>query len=230
VDYDRFPNPTKRIHETVHMEHKYIYAGPTRYLIPPKDDLTIPFSKVLYKRKSDRRFKHVEDKVLNELLWFAAHTRSSYREDSGFIWQHRASPSAGGRHPIDILVCNRERSSNEIYTDLYDPPSHSMRRLKTDKEHLGTFLVNVAQALDPQEGTLLWFIAQPERTISKYKDGEALILLDAGALITTVSFVAAALDLNCCAVGCTGEPWITNALEGQAKLLGITGLVVGSPS
>ena len=229
MDFDNFPNPTKRIHALEPVENKYSYTDPPRYLIPPKNKLRIQFSKVLNNRRSIREFNRMKDEDLHKLLWFAAHTQSSFREDGGYIWQHRASPSAGGRHPIDIIICKLEQSPIVIFADLYDSASHSLRRLKTDRVQLVAFWTNVTQALEPQDGTVLWFVAQPERTLSKYENGNALLLLDAGALISTFSFVASALGLNCCAVGCTGDPWITDALDGQGKLIGTTGLVIGSP-
>jgi hypothetical protein len=62
--------------------------------------------------------------------------------------------------------------------------------------------------------------------MSKYQNGESLIWLDAGALLSTIYLVAEASGLACCAVGITGAPWVTQALGGEDRLDALCGCLL----
>ncbi|MBF6613961.1 MAG: nitroreductase family protein [Chloroflexi bacterium] len=176
-------------------------------------------------RRSSRLFNQLPTERLSALLWWAARTRTGRREESGSVWQHRAAPSAGGRHPIDILVARITHQGRSL--SLYDPIAHSLCDLDVTATQVTEFFAAVDAVLPMQEATLLWFVAQPGRTTSKYKYAESLIWRDSGALLAVVSLVAEALDLNSCAIGITGEPWISHTLMAQGLLYGTGGCLVG---
>jgi SagB-type dehydrogenase family enzyme len=189
----------------------------------PLPDTSLP--DVLVSRQSRRTFKTVPQQHLNSLLWHAgrAITVNSPKDPR---WQHRPTPSAGGKHPIDLLIFPEPHTSQEAY--LYDPVPHALAKLKvTNRLSLEQFLITTNQVVALEQATIIWFGAQFERTLSKYKDGESLVWRDAGALITTISLVAESLDLNCCAIGITGEPFISHMLDSKETVIGVGGLLLG---
>lgn len=199
------------------------------FLPRPTEPLTKSLGDVLDGRQSRRTFKALPTERLAALLWYAARTRGTFVEQSGFVWQHRAAPSAGGRHPVDILVSAWSPQQQALH--LYDPLAHALCTLDIFPSTLANFTAAVDAVLPIQEATICWFAAQWERTTSKYEHGESLIWRDAGALLATVSFVAEALSLHCCAVGLTGDPWISLLLPEGEKLMGVGGCLIGcSPS
>jgi SagB-type dehydrogenase family enzyme len=202
-------------------EFQYHFAGAKLYLPRPTISMGRSFIEVLEGRRSRRLFGRLSAQRLSLLLWYAARTRASHQESSGFLWQHRPAPSAGGRHPVDILVAGQRE------TALYDPISHSLHPLHNG-DLIADGLVSLTNEVVPvQQATILWFVAQPARTASKYANAESLIWRDAGALLTVISLVAEALDLNCCAIGATGDPWLSGALEFGEDLHGLGGCLVG---
>ncbi|MEK6280408.1 MAG: nitroreductase family protein [Acidobacteriota bacterium] len=112
---------------------------------------------------------------------------------------------------------------------IYEPAAHALGRLKLpNNEVLSQFVDLVNQILLLENSTIIWFAAQFDRTLSKYEDGESLVWRDCGALIATISLVAECLGLNCCAVGITGEPLISQMLSSEERVVGVGGLLLGS--
>jgi hypothetical protein len=87
--------------------------------------------------------------------------------------------------------------------------------------------VAVDEVVAPEQARMLWFGAQFERTLSKYENGESLVWRDAGALLATLSLVAECLSLNCCAIGITGEPFVSGMFGKDSNVVGVGGLLVG---
>jgi SagB-type dehydrogenase family enzyme len=224
MDWITLGNPTPRESELPYSEFEYKVVSKT-YLPEPEIPISVSFGSILADRRSMRTFKPVSGEKKNALLWYssrvitlapAAHVR----------WQHRPCPSAGGRHPIDILVIERRELSKEVF--LYDPVSHGLSELAIDELPALSQLIAFSNEVVPLAGaTMIWFGAQFERTLSKYENGESLVWRDAGVLIATISFVAEALDLNCCALGISGEPFFSQMLNSQRKVTGVGGLLIG---
>jgi len=74
---------------------------------------------------------------------------------------------------------------------------------------------------------MLWFAAQFDRTLSRYNNGESLVWRDSGALAATIALVAECLHLSSCAIGITGEPFISQILDSKGALVGVGGLLIG---
>lgn len=227
MDYIRLASPEPRDEVQPHSEFQYQFAGDPIYLATPSTAIERPFVDVLEGRQSMRSFGQLPFESLSTLLWYSAHTYSSRREVSGFLWQHRAAPSAGGRHPIDILVVDCSTSARIAL--LYDPVSHSMRPLSEGKRVGQGLYCLVDEIVAVQQATMLWFVAQPARTVSKYLNAESLVWRDVGALLAVIVLVAEALGLNCCPIGATGDPWLSAAIECDGALHGAGGCLVGSP-
>jgi len=195
------------------------------YLPRPENPGDRLFFDVLHERRSRREGGQPIAADVSSLLWHCAKTKATSIEESGFLWQHRASPSGGGRHPVDIVLGNYQGDASALY--LYDPLAHALARLgDLDGHQLKTFVNTIDQVLPVGEAVIVWFVAQFDRTLSKYADGESLVWLDTGALLATVYLVAEASGLNCCAIGITGEPWISRILRAPELLEGVGGCLL----
>ena len=186
----------------------------------------VPLSQVLASRSSRRLFQPVTLEALNSLLWYSARALEVTPATLP-RWQHRPAPSAGGKHPLDLLIFRSEGEST--VPELYEATAHALARLKlSTAEFLHHFLNNLNQVLNIEEGVIIWFAAQFDRTLAKYENGESLVWRDCGALLATISLVAEALDLNCCAVGITGEPYVSQMLASNKQVIGAGGMILGA--
>jgi len=222
----RLNSPYRKGYERSPREFRYPISS-VFYLPKPGDYQKINFFKVLDSRISRREWSRLSIHNLSLLLWCVAKTKSTYKEESGFMWQHRSVPSGGGRHPVDLLLIRRIERKPTV--DLYDPHGHALARVNiADQKQLNSLLSKVDKILPFGEGMLIWLVGQFDRTMSKYANGESLVWLDAGALLATIYFVAEAFRFNCCAVGITGEPWISSFLRSGCLAEGLCGCVIGS--
>jgi SagB-type dehydrogenase family enzyme len=199
------------------------------YLSTPSEPQPRILWDVLASRASRREFDRLDEGDLNRLLWLCAKTRQS-RLDSGRIsWESRPVPSAGGLHPIRLFVIDREGDMWRLR--LYDPRAHAISSVTpVDELAFTRFCTEVEAVLHPGGGTIVWFVADWNVVDSKYQNADSLVWRDAGAMLSTICLVAEGLELNCCPIGITGDPTITEALGGQDKLLGVGGCIVGSRS
>lgn len=219
-------SPIKRGQELPYSEFAYQIRD-VIYLPVPEILRGIAFLDVIEARRSRRDFAPLSIKDLSTILWFTAKTFSSKHEESGYNWQHRPTPSAGGRHPIDILITNQNPGRDAFY--LYDPLAHALCELEVHDEEAGEeLLCEIETALPIGGATIICFVAQFERTLSKYDHGESLVWRDSGALLALVCLVAEALQLSCCGFGITGEPWISRMFGAGNLLSGVGGCLCGN--
>lgn len=215
-------SPTPRKSELRHFEFPYKIIG-KKYLPKPTVPCDIPFFQVLLSRRSRRNLGYLTDNILSELLWYSAKTLSLQKQENGYLWQHKPSPSAGGRHPIDLLLFSRKTSK----VRLYDSLAHSLCEIRVESSLLKDFIEFINEILQVGEATIIMFAAQFDRTLSKYEYGESLVWRDAGALLATISLVAEALGLHSCALGVTGEPLLSELLRSNDQVVGVGGCLVG---
>lgn len=224
MDLIKLQSPFKRIPERKPNEFRY-KCNKIIYLRKPEKIRQGDFFHVLESRKSRREGAQISEKDISDLLWHCSRIKHTELENSGFLWQHRPVPSAGGRHPIDIILYNYMGDVSNIY--FYEPFSHSVACLEDiNNTALDKFITIVNDVLTIGSATILWFVGQFDKTLSKYENGECLVWLDAGILLGTVYLAAEALSLRCCAVGITGDPWISKALNGNGLIDGLTGCLI----
>jgi SagB-type dehydrogenase family enzyme len=217
--------PVPRRRELPYSEFEYRTEN-KHYLPAPERGLKKPIDDVLSKRSTRRAFKPISLNKLSLLLWHSARAVSVSPSSVSTRWQHRPAPSAGGRHPIDLLIFRKRRGSWRI--DLYDPVSHSISKLiLRDDASPELFIKYISQVVPVGQAMVLWFGAQFDRTMSKYKNGESLVWRDTGALIAVISLVAEALNMNSCALGVTGEPFLSRLLDSEGKVVGVGGMLIG---
>jgi len=219
-------SPSPREVELPYVE--FAYNVEVQYYLPqPENNPERTFTDILSARRTKRTFNPVSQQRLISLLWLSAKA-SIVNTPSEPRWQHRPTPSAGGKHPVDLLIFPNGPTEKAGY--VYDSVSHVLSLLKiTDGKSLEQFFSAVDQVVAIERATIIWLIAQFDRTLSKYENGESLVWRDAGALLSTVSLVAEYLNLNCCALGITGEPFISRILDSQDKVIGVGGLLLGEP-
>jgi len=226
MNHIRLASPTLRF-PRVPLDRFVLPTVGVEYLpIPENADLR-GFLDVLHARESRREFVRApEDRDVSDLLWHAFKTKQRRRNDDGYRWEHRPAPSAGGLHPISVLVMNRPPQRDAVF--LYDPIAHALGRIEpVNRDVVLSFFSAVNSVLPVGEAAIVWFVADFRLTLSKYENGESLVWRDAGALGATVELVAEALELSSCAIGITGEPFVAQITGNVPMLEGVGGCLIG---
>jgi SagB-type dehydrogenase family enzyme len=193
------------------------------YLPRPEVKANKSFFKVLAARASRRSFAHMPDEKLAAFLWYSAKALTLSQGPHNIFCQHRFVPSAGGLHPIDLIVIDVHEQSASVY----DPIAHALCKLDATEEKVATFLAYSQEVLNPGSGTIIWFAARPEKVSAKYTDELSLIWRDAGALIASMYLIAEALSLNCCALGNLGSLELQTLTDNPA-VIGTGGCIIGA--
>ena len=202
--------------------HEKIWLDPPAAK-PEKDVFT-----VLEQRQTRRDFQLLSYDEISHLLWYSIKRRSAIIDHGRYIWQHAATPSAGGCYPIDILIIGTSGRADGVF--YYDPIGHVLAQISEPDEEAREKLVQVAMECSAAKslGTLFWFAAQFSRTNSRYQNPDSLIWRDSGALLATIGIVAEALSLNCCGLGATGNPSLSRMVNASDLIVGTGGCIVGS--
>lgn len=229
----------------------FAYAAGARVRLPPVATPRARFADVLEWRRTRRAFGPLDAEALSALLWFTARTLetdASAPAGSRGVWEHRVTPSAGGRHPIDVWVSRAKSDWPSAEGNFaayargdagrrtlwcYDPVCHALVAMKPADVAAQAELDSLpARVLEDGRGvenaTVLWHAAQFGRTEAAYINPDTLVWRDAGCLVATTALVAAGLRLACCPLGATGEPYISRvagATAGQVR--GVGGCVIG---
>lgn len=216
---DRNPRP-KTKEETV---PSFAYPGNEKFFLKIPDVLVKKsFIEAATERTSQRNFLALPESRLAELLWYSAKVISTHSQANGYILSRRPSPSAGARHPIDIIVSMPSKERKLAY---YNPFDHSLNVITSDQILVDNFVDHINECLETQEGTIIWFLAHQGRTAAKYDNPESLVWRDAGALIYCMQIACAALNLSSCAIGTLADPYI-GKLFGE-EVISAGGIIIG---
>ena len=128
------------------------------------------------------------------------------------------------RHPIDILVGLPEKDGRRLF--IYEPLSHSLRRLDVPIDLQRDFFDDINQTLSLGDSVLLWFSIQYMRTASKYNDYESLVWRDAGAQLCCLQQVAKYVGLDSCPIGYLAEETFDKMFN-SASLISGGGMIIG---
>lgn len=192
------------------------------------DDKDSPLLEFIQRRESLRNFKIIDANVLNKVLWFSAKVGKIDIQRDGYILSSRSSPSAGGRHPIDIIISRPDsKQMEERMFSYYNPFDHSLNLLDLNKQKCNEFLLHINSIVSITDATVIWFVAHSSRTSMKYENCESLIWRDAGALIYCFQLVCTTFDLKSCPIGSLGEPYISELFHKEAGVFGVGGLLLG---
>ena len=212
-----------RIREALLPHEEFEYVTSTSIALPAPSAPLPAQQDFLRTRRTCREFGPISVVDLAPFLWHAAHTCDWVLGAYGAV-ELRPAPSAGARHPIDILIVDTRHAQAFVYR----PPLHGLDEIRTEPTALRDLAAAARTVLDVGDGLLVWLVAQPARTLAKYEHGEAFVLLDAGSLVATLSFTAHATGLAYSALGLSGEPWIGRLLHSRGQAVGILGGVVGT--
>lgn len=168
----------------------------------------------------------IPKQILSDLLF---HTMRKRRGGIGRFerpWEGRAAPSAGGLHPIRLLVIPTE---NGDPIAIYDAHIHCLKLLQSTDELRLRNLQSVAALTSAKAGTTLQFIADPVELAGCYENWESLLWRDSGALAATISLVAAAMELTCVVLGRTGHDVLAHEAWANS-FIGVGGVHLGYPT
>lgn len=220
------PSPVPREQELPSEPFQYV-TGPPWYIPLPAPMPTALLWDVIESRSSRRVFGPLTEQALSAVLWYSAKTRRIEHDKGRLNWESRPAPSAGGRHPIDVLVVDKVDTTWRIR--LYDPHAHALSELcPANRNEVRRFGEEITRVVNPGAGTIIWFIADWTKIHSRYEHGESLVWRDAGALLALFYLASEGLGLSCCAVGMTGDPMISSAVDGNQNLFGVGGCVIGA--
>jgi hypothetical protein len=178
----------------------------TERLTPPEAPPPRDFGDVLRSRRSAVAGA-VDWGEVAALLWHAAGTKGHAPAGrAGLPVEWRASPSAGGLHPIH-LVCINDGGDGQVR--LYDPMEHAFHVLAVP--HVDVSARNaaaVAEVVGVHRGCTLRFIADVSKVGAAYESPASLVLRDAGCLVATLCLCAEWLDLAACPLGFLGHDMV----------------------
>ncbi len=137
------------------------YARAARVLLPIPKPPRADLFRVLDKRRSHRPTRPLSQIQLSTVLWYSA-KEFTHRGVLGAAdyWEHRAVPSAGGCHPIDLLVRNEDTPSLQLRR--YEPRSHSLTAVTIRDRPALKSLQRLLEAVagPPNAGTTIWLLAR----------------------------------------------------------------------
>lgn len=192
-------------------------------LAEPDKNHKFNFFDLAWSRRSSVPGSMITLDELNRVLWYSSKVIHATYQPNGYVLSNRPTPSAGARHPIDLLIYDPKLSNSLCY---YNPFGHSLNELVTSEIILGEFIEHVNLNVDMRQSTLIWFIAHGERTSAKYKNPESLIWRDSGALLYGIQMSCSALKLKSCPVGTLGEPFISQLFN--VPIISGGGMLIGN--
>lgn len=217
--------------EVPYCDQDISYKGKRIKLEGVKSNLPdISISETFRKRRSYRNFGRIHFFSLSNLLFHGGRVRDVWEAPDGYRATSRPSPSAGGRHPIDLLcVANDVEGLKEgIYVfdpfvcDLIEIPNSE----KAQEELTMEAFVRLGENDIPP--LAIFFVAQLHKTFSRYPGGITFIYRDSGALLATLSLVATSLGLYSCGIGSSGMRIVNELMEIPfPKAVEVGGIAVG---
>lgn len=219
-------NPSPKLKWT----HYNPYVYPTTEKIFLSKDFpsnSIDFLDVFLSRRSSQKCGSISITKLSELLYYSAKTQYVQVDDYGALISKKAAPSAGARHPVDLLVSPTPISDKRRLT-YYNPIDHSLSKLALEESLVQNFFEEVNQNVPLNNASLIWFSIQPGKTSSKYKNANSLYWRDCGALLYCIQLTCTYLGLNSCPLGTLAANTFENISENVGLVSG-GGILVGEP-
>jgi SagB-type dehydrogenase family enzyme len=182
------------------------------------------FAELISRRRTRYELGIPPGQAVEDLLRLTCQVQVQLDGPHGFRLSNRPVPSAGGIHPIHVVL--HAPGSNQVHR--YDPFQHGLRKIEStlDTQKLRSAMYEVVPA---DQAVLLLLVAEPGMTAAKYADASSLIWRDAGVLLAGLIFAAEALGLNFVPLGVTGDPW-AGQLVSQPGLYGVGAALIGFSS
>lgn len=179
-------------------------------------------ARILLTRRTRYGFDRLTLDQLSQLMTLSARVQLSISSKFGFALSHRPAPSAGGIHPIHLVV---HRPDSPVL-ERYDAFRHRLCNIDCAVRPTEV-RSELCQIVSGEQATVLLMVAEPGRTAAKYADHISLVWRDAGALLGVLTVAAEVLNLNFVPLGVTGEPW-ASALVDQQGLVGVGAAWIGA--
>lgn len=222
----KFSEPRPKLSRSALLRHQF----PVRhrhYLDVPAKDHQCSGWDMLDGRRSASHFGPLTTNQLGQLLWLGSKSREIRKVGSNIIWESRQFPSAGGCHPIELMII--QNVDSRLRASLYDSKAHALCELEPKGgEWLEKLWNAISDAVPIEDGIAMQFVAQPQATGSKYDNPDTLIWRDAGAVTCTICLAAQVLNMACKPFGATGNPFVGELLNSGNAIWGVGGCVVGS--
>jgi len=185
---------------------------------------------LLMARRSRREFTvPLTIQQLGDLLWHSYRLRKKTCLKDDVFWESRPSPAGGGCYPIQVLAFSVRTLSKTLLA--YNPEYHVFGVLALTRGKIFDRAVeDVEKCLKIGNGTVLWFVADMSRSLSRYRDPESLAWRDSGALLATASLVAEGMGLNFCGLGLHDIPALRRFLKLEDWTMGVGGCVISGAS
>jgi len=161
---------------------------------------------------------------LTSAIGFA--TRSLYvRQVADAHRFRRPSPSAGGLHPIHVLISPPSGAARVL---LADPDRDRLVRLAVTKPDQVAAFRRQRQAMLPRaRGYFVVLAGNLDLLGAYYENPETLFWRDAGALAQTLALTFEAYRLKSCLMGVTGQEML-NAVGMDGTLTAAGAMIVGA--
>jgi SagB-type dehydrogenase family enzyme len=178
------------------------------------------FFSVLDRRESKCSSTLLSVEQVSDVLWHGCRERSQI----GSHRSHRASPSAGGLHPIYIVI---QRISAVDGDFLYDAAGHRLLRLHVLEPERLKLIKRAELCLPRTPATLFWLVGVPGRTAAKYPSPGFFVERDAGYLAATITLVATATRLCTVPLGATGFPHLNHLTDWSEEIKPLGAVNIG---
>ncbi len=216
-------NPVPR--ETPHRYEPYLWPSAKIDYLEAPENISLPaIEQVIANRRTRRTFGSINKQKLSTWLWLSNRVIATGHDQYGFPLTQRPAPSAGAIHPIHLVFAQQ----GNVW-QWYDPVHHGLARFEVASDVMDGLLLDVSTVLDPGEGQVVLYVAEPGMTAAKYQNADSLVWRDTGVLLGHMALVAEALQLNFCPLGITGDPWVSK-LDQEGKLVGVGVALLGSRS
>jgi hypothetical protein len=194
-------------------------ALPARIAAPDADFFT-----TLHGRRSAIGAAAEIDRIA-ALLWHATQLRERRLDGRFGLWESRTCPSAGGLHPISLLVIPL---AVEGMPGIYLDGRHAIGVLEGDPaDAISSNRTSVAALANSASGTTIQLVADTAILSACYENWTSLLWRDAGAMIATLSLIATALELTAVPLGREGTD-IVRAFGLDAPFTGVGAVHIGA--
>jgi SagB-type dehydrogenase family enzyme len=167
-------------------------------------ELTMPFQSVLSSRRSRRTLESLTLQDLATLLCATGRIIEWAEAGDGFQKTSRPVPSAGGRHPCELLVAISDARDIAPGLWLFHPLRCTLIQLPVPPTLESAMQAVSTATLCSPAPTTVFVVGDMTRTLSRYPAGTTLAWRDAGAVLATLHLAATAASLNSCIVGTSG--------------------------
>lgn len=185
------------------------------------------FAEVLRIRRSSRALGGLRLDALASVLVLSGRVRAWAESDDGYQITHRPTPSAGGRHPCDLLVAAPGVEGLAKGWWVFDATRCELHQEREGVPPMDQALDSIVEIgrLGGRPGAVIFLVAHFDRTLARYPAGGALVWRDAGVLLSVLHLCATALSLGSCIVGSAG---VVRVQRSPSVVMDVGAIALGS--